>query len=105
MACILVKTALVFGFSSMGHVLPLQANYVKSKIVFHDIFLHKCDLWMHPNNFVVGIFLIQITLVLELQWCFYNEKSEKMDNFWGAISPTSTVGFQLYFLGWIPNRV
>jgi len=57
---------------------------------------------MHPNNFLVASFLIQITLVLDLQWCFYNEKSEKMDDFWGARSPSSTVRFRLHFLGWIP---
>jgi hypothetical protein len=30
----LVKAAFVFGFSNMGHVLPLQANYVKFKNIF-----------------------------------------------------------------------
>jgi len=31
----LVKAIHVLGFSDMGHVLPLQANYVKSNFVFH----------------------------------------------------------------------
>ena len=105
MACILAKAAFGFGFSNIRHVLPLQANYVKTKILFHEFFLHNHDLKMKFNNFLVGRFFIQILLVLHLQWCFYNEKSEKMDEVWGAISPSSTVRFQLYFLGWIPSRV
>ena len=44
MASILVKAAFVFGISNMGHVLPLQANDVKSKIVFHEFVLRKYDL-------------------------------------------------------------
>ena len=67
MAFILVKATFGFGFSNIRHVLPLQANYVKSKIVFHDFFLHEYDLKENPNNFLVGSFLIQITLVLDLQ--------------------------------------
>ena len=43
-ASILVKAAFVLGIPNMGHVLPLQANYVKSKVVFHDYFLQKYDL-------------------------------------------------------------
>ena len=79
--------------------------YFESRNSFSWSFLHKCDFRIVSNNFLVGSFLIQIFLVLDLQWCFYNEKSEKMDDFWGAISPSSTVGFQLYFLRWISNRV
>ena len=63
----LVKTALVFGFPSMGHVLPLQANYVKLKIVFHGFFFHGHDLKVILNNFVVRRFLIQMILLLDLQ--------------------------------------
>ena len=44
MACILVNAEFVIGIPSMGHVLSLQANYVKPKIVFHDFFLHNYDL-------------------------------------------------------------
>lgn len=44
MASILVKATFVFGFPNMGHVLPLQANYVKSKIDFHKKNSHKYDL-------------------------------------------------------------
>ena len=44
MESILVKAAFVFGIPNMGHVLLLQAIYVKSKIVFHEFFLHKYDL-------------------------------------------------------------
>ena len=67
MACILVKTALVFGFPSMGHVLPLHANYVKSKIVIHEFFFHAHNLKVIINNFLVGSFLIQTLLLLDLQ--------------------------------------
>ena len=69
MACILVKAAFGFGFGfpNIRHVLPLQANYVKPKIVFHEFLLHICDLKMKSNNFLVGRFLIQIFLVLDLQ--------------------------------------
>ena len=42
-------------------------------------------------------FLIQIHLVLDLHDVSTVKKFEKMDDFWGAISPLSTVGFQLYF--------
>ena len=44
MASILVEAAFVFGIPNMGQVLPLQANYVESKIVFYDFFLHIYDL-------------------------------------------------------------
>ena len=79
MACILVTAAFGFEISNIGHVLPLQANYETSKKVFHEFFLCKYDLKMVPNNFLVGSSLIQISLVLNLPCCFYNEKSEKMD--------------------------
>ena len=81
MACILVKAAFGFGFPNIRHVLPLQANYVESKIVFHEFFLHRYDFKINPNNFLVGRFLIQIIRVLDLLRCFYNEKSDKMDDF------------------------
>ena len=67
MACILVTAAFGFEISSIGHVLPMQANYEKSKKVFHEFFLHNYDIKMKSNNFVVGRFLIQILLVLDLQ--------------------------------------
>jgi len=44
MASILVKAVFGFGNPKMGHVLPMQANYVESKIIFYDFFLHKYDL-------------------------------------------------------------
>ena len=66
MACILVTAAFGFEISNIGHVLPLQADYEKSKIVLHEFFLHKYDLKMDTNNFLVGSFLIQISLVLDL---------------------------------------
>ena len=67
MAYILVKAALVFGFSNIAHVLPLQANYAKSNLAFHEFLLHYHDLKMNTNNFVVERFLIQILFVLDLQ--------------------------------------
>jgi hypothetical protein len=81
MACILVNAAFVFGFSNFRHVLPLQANYVKSKIVVHVFFLHNHHLKMNSNNFLVERFFIQMILVLDLLRCFYNEKIDKMDEF------------------------
>ena len=88
-----------------GACLTIASQLSKFKYSFSWIFFHNNDLKMHPNNFLVGRFLIQILLVWDLQWCFYTEKSEKMDEFWGALSPSSTVGSWLYFLGWIPNQV
>jgi hypothetical protein len=38
MACILVTAAFGFEISNIGHVLPLQANYEKSKKKFHEFF-------------------------------------------------------------------
>jgi hypothetical protein len=67
MACILVKAAFSFELSNFEHVLPLQANYVKPKTVFDVFFSHDHDLIMKSNNFLVGIFLIQILLVLDFQ--------------------------------------
>ena len=75
MACILVKAALVFGFSNIGHVSSLQANFVQSN--FSWFFLHKHDVMMKSNNFVVGRYLFWIVWVLDLQWYFYLEKTEK----------------------------
>ena len=66
MACIFVTAAFGFEISNIEHVLPLQADYEKSNIVFHEYFLHKYDLKMVPNNFLVGRFLIQIILVLDM---------------------------------------
>lgn len=77
--------------------LPLQADYVISYIVFHD---H--DLKVILNNFSVGSFLIQILLLLDLQWRFVNGKSEKLNDMIYFFS--STIELQLYLLGWLhPN--
>jgi len=38
MASILIKAAFVFGIPNMGHVLPLQANYVESKKKIYEFF-------------------------------------------------------------------
>ena len=62
-----MKAALVFGFSNIRHVLALQANYVKSNLVFQDIFLLEYGLKMNTNNFIGGRILIQMVLVLDLQ--------------------------------------
>ena len=59
----------------------MQANYVEPKIVLDEFPLHDHDLNMKSNNILVGRFLIQIFLVLDLQWCFHNVKGEKMDDF------------------------
>ena len=66
MACILVTAAFGFEISNIEHVLPLQANYEKSKIVFYEFFFHKYILMMDPNKFLVERFFIQIILVLDM---------------------------------------
>ena len=67
MTCILVKATFVFGFSNMRHILPLQADYVKTKIIYDEFFLHNHDLKMKSKNFLVKGILIQILLDLDLQ--------------------------------------
>lgn len=51
----------------MGHVLSLQANYVKLKIVFHDLLFHGHDLKVIFNNFIVTSLLIIMILLFDLQ--------------------------------------
>ena len=68
MAYILVKATFVFEFSNIGYVLPLQANFVKSKMIFlKKIFIHDQHHNVNSNNFLVGRLSIQILLVLDLQ--------------------------------------
>lgn len=41
MACILVKVAVVLGYSNTKHVLPLQVIHVKLRHVSHDFFINS----------------------------------------------------------------
>lgn len=70
MAFILEMAAFVYGFSNMGHVLPMQENFVKPKIVSHEFFLHNHNLKMQFNNILVGIFLLQNTLGIRFGMMF-----------------------------------
>lgn len=54
-------TSFGFEISGIGHVSPLQTDYEKSVIGFHEILSYKYDLKMDFKNFLVGSILIEIS--------------------------------------------
>lgn len=65
-------------------------------IVIGIIYIYIIYIHLHPKNFLVATFLIQISLVLEFLWCFYNERIGNMFEDLDLLHPLLDLNFIIW---------